>query len=124
MARNKSVTLLASAARTATVSSAAQTNLLHRGVRVHIDQTAGTASESITPSIEVYDPVAASWTAILTGAAITSATTAHVELKVYPGCVAVANLLLNEPLAFKWRVTMTHADSKSATYSVSADYLI
>lgn len=122
--RNSSVTLLASAARTATVSSAAQTNTIWRGVRVHIDQTAGTSGQSVVPTIEVYDPIAASWTAILTGAAMTQATTEHVEMVVYPGCVAVSNLVLNQPLSFKWRVTMTHADTKSVTYRISADMLL
>lgn len=60
---------------------------------------------------------------ILTSAAVTGAITAPVVLTVYPGCVAVANQVLNEPLPRTWRVLATHADADSITYSVSYCYI-
>lgn len=122
MGRNISGTLLASAARTATVSSSAQTNYNGKGVRVFINATASAATPSVVPTIEVYDPVSGTWTAILTGAAITGA--GHTVLTVYPGATAAANVTVSNHIGKVWRLTMTAADADSLTYSAGYNTLV
>lgn len=113
----QSKTLLASLARTATASSGDQT--CHgRGVRVSIDCTASANTPSVVPTIEVKDPVSGVYTAVLTGAAITGAS--HVEMVVYPGITAAANVAASMVLGAVYRVAMTHSDADSITYSVAA----
>lgn len=113
--------LLRSAARTATTYSEPQTNHYHRGVKVFIDCTAKGAedSPSVTFSIEEKDPLGGDYKTILTSAAVTDAVTAPVVLTVYPGCAAVTNQVLDEPLPRTWRLLATHADTASITYSAS-----
>lgn len=114
--------LLGSAARTATVSSAAQTNRHHRGVHIHIRATAAAATPSVVPTIEGYDETSGTWYTILTGAAITGVST--VTLKVYPGITASANVAVSDVLPRTWRLTMTAADADSLTYSAGANLVL
>lgn len=114
-------TVLASAARTATVSSAAVVGENHRGAHIIITTTAYTAAASVVPTVEGYNSVTDSWYTLLTAAALSA--TGTIVLKVYPGQTAVANLAVNEVLPARWRVTMTAADTKSVTYSVVANLL-
>lgn len=122
MGRNLSGTLLASAARTATTSSADQTNYNAKGVRVFINVTVDAAAASVVPTITVKDPVSGVYTAILTGAAITA--TGHTVLTVYPGATVAAGVTLSTALGKTWRVTMTHADTDSMTYSIGYATLV
>lgn len=122
MAQNHFSTLLASAARTAQTASDTQTNLYYRGARVSVEVTSGTSGFSITPRIQVYDSLAEVWTTVLSGAAITAA--GHIDLMVYPGCTAVSNVVLNQPLACKWRFLMDVADTKSVVYSVAVNNML
>jgi len=121
---NEQGVLLASKARTATNYSDIQRNDVYRGVKVFIDATAKADTPSVTFSIQERDPVGGDFKTILTSAAVTDAITAPVVLTVYPGCVAVTNLVLNEPLPREWRVMATHADADSLTYSVGYCYIV
>ena len=110
--------LLASAARTATVSSDDQ-RVIGRGVRVFINVSVVPGDPvSIVPTITVKDPISGTYTAILTGAAITG--TGHTTLVVYPGVTVAANTIVSAAMAGTYRVTMTCGNANSATYSVSA----
>lgn len=115
-------TLLASAARVATTSTSDQTNFNHRGVRVFWNITVVPTIETITPTIEVKDPVSGVYTAILTGAA--RATSGHVLLEVYPGVGTTANLIASDILSRTWRVTFTHSASGSWTYSAGYSLIL
>ena len=121
---NEAGVLLASAARTATNNSDTMINNFHKGVKVFVDATAKADTPSVTFSIQERDPVGGDFKTILTSAAVTDAITAPVVLTVYPGCVAVTNLVLNEPLPREWRVVATHADGDSLTYSVGYCYIV
>lgn len=114
---NISGTLLASAARTATTSSADQTNYNGRGCHVIINATASAATPSVVPTIEGKDAVTGNYYTILTGTAITGAGTT--VLKVYPGITPVANGAASDMLPRVWRLTMTAADADSLTYSAA-----
>lgn len=121
--RNNTVgTLLASAARTATTSSADQTLFNGRGVAVIIDVTAVTGAPSVTFAIEVKDSVSSKYVAVLTSAAITG--TGTTRLRIYPGITATANVSASDIMDRTWRVTATHANADSITYSVSGTSLV
>lgn len=116
-----SLTLLASAARTATVSSPQVERRRYRGVHVVVTCTAATASPSVVFTVEGYNTVTDAWYTLLTSAAVSSTST--IRLTVYPGCIASANTVANDALPEVWRVTATHADADSITYSVAANPL-
>lgn len=118
---NDPVTILSSAARTATNSSADQTNHTGRGLLVAINVTAVTATPSITVSIENKETIGDTYTAVLTSAAITG--TGTTWLKLYPGIAAAANVAASDLLAHTYRITVTHADADSITYSVQAQVI-
>lgn len=124
MGRNIRGTLLASAARTATVSSSDIRLYNARGVRVFINATALAATPSVVPTIEMKDPVSGAYTAVLTGAAITTAAPTHVILEVYPGSTAAANLVASRPIGGVFRLTMTAGDADSLTYSAAYEALV
>lgn len=113
-------TLHASAARTATPTTVTQTNYRgERGGHFVIVVTATAATPSVVPAIEGYSTAADAWYPILTGAAITA--TGTTVLRVYPGITAAANTAASDLLPQTWRLSMTHADADSITYSVSAN---
>lgn len=110
-------TLYASAPRTATPTQVAQTNLqANANLTVVISQTAHTSTPSTTPTIEGFDPVGAVWYTILAGAALTTSDSVTV-LRVGPSQPASANLIATAPLPKLWRLTMTHGNANSQTYS-------
>lgn len=112
--------LYPSAARTATPTAVMQDDVDHPRLGGHfvIHISAITADPSVVPTIDAYDTHSEQWYNILTGAAITG--TGLVVLKVYPGVTATENLAVSDFLPRKWRLVMTHADTDSITYSVSA----
>lgn len=118
-------TLLSSSARTATNSSSDATNHGWAGVMVIIDVTAGASTPSVVPSISAKDPVTGNYVSIAAFTAITSTTPTTYVYTLRPG-VTVST---SQPeakaasLPKTWRLTMTHADSDSLTYSASYTYL-
>lgn len=113
---NVTGTAFASAARTATVSSSDITNLGGKGVVVILDVTASADSPSITLKVEGKDPVSAKYYDILESAAVTGTSTN--VYRVYPGLTAAANLTVSDVIPKTFRITMTHSDADSITYSV------
>lgn len=118
----QTITLLTSAARTADTNSGAQANPGFPGVRVRINVTAIVSSPSVVATIQEYESVGGNWITLVSSAAIVA--TGRTVLIVFPGCVAVANKVLNEPLPRTWRVNMAHGNANSITYSVDADYCV
>ena len=115
-------TLLASAARTATVSSNAQIqDGRYSGVKVVLDLTAFTTAASLTVTIEAYDPASATWVTLLSGAAVTA--TGVNTYNIHPVMAAVSNVTANLQLPTKWRATVTHGNANSHTYSLGYIYL-
>lgn len=115
---NHEATALASAARTATVSSSDLVNYNGRLLSVVINVSAAAATPSVVPTIEGKDPISGTYYTILTGAAITA--TGITVLRIGPGITAVANVAVADMVPRTYRVTMTHADADSITYSVAA----
>jgi len=83
-----------------------------------IDVTAITLTPSVVPTIDGIDTLSGKLFNLLTGAALVAVVTRR--LSVGPGLVVAANLVANEHLPDKVRITMTHADADSITYSVAA----
>lgn len=119
---NFDATVLASAARTATVASADQTNYNGRGLHLVIDVTAITATPSVTFTIQGKDELSGEYYTILASAAITG--TGTTVLRVFPGATAAGNTVANDILPRIWRVNAVHADSDSITYSVGASIIL
>lgn len=122
MADNRSVTLLASAARTATVATGDQSNNNHRGAVIIIDVTASAATPSVVATVQDKDELSGQYYTILASAAITG--TGTTVLRVYPGLTAATNTVANDVLPSTWRVNLVHADTDSITYSVAAQVVI
>lgn len=111
-------TVLASAARTTLQSVTITNSAGYRGVIIVIDATASADTPSVTPTIEGVSTLGSDDYVMLTGAAITGASTT--VLRVYPGAVAVANLAADNWLPASWKFKMAVADADSITYSVNA----
>jgi hypothetical protein len=117
---NNEQTVLASAARTANINSADQTNYNLRGVYVTIDITAA-GTGTLTFTVKYKDSLSGKYVTLLASAA--QAGTGTVTLKVYPGLTAAANLVASDALPRLWRLEVTGSDGSSWTYSCSANYL-
>ena len=116
--------IFTSAARTATHSSGPYVNTKGwRGVRIYIDVTDDPASASVVFSIEVKDFLSGDWKTILDSAAVADVTNGPTILDVYPGSAAVSNTVADRHIGKQFRVTATHSDSDSLTYSVGATWL-
>lgn len=123
MAQNgDTITILASAERTETVSAPDRTNTTARGIHVIIDVTAATATPSVVFKVEGKDQVSGKYYTLLESAAITG--TGTTRLTIYPGAAATANVSVPDVLPKNWRVTATHADTDAITYSVAGNLVI
>lgn len=93
-----------------------------RGIIINVDVTAETDTAEVTPSLEVMDGNG-DWVAIWTAAAAISAT-GNVSYCLYP---AALNGNFTEvdgiPLPNDFRLTFTHVDTDSITYSVVIHWL-
>ena len=114
-------TVYASAARTATPTAVVINTRRASGLYIVIDATAITASPSVVPTIDLVDSVSGKFVNLVTAAAV--ATVSTVMLRIGRGLTAAANATVLEFLPDQVRVTMTHGDADSITYSVSAHLL-
>lgn len=125
MRLNKSVSVFASSARTATENSGDQTNDNARGVRLFLDITAASGSSpTLDVKVQTKDPVSGSYVD-LTGAAFAQQTgTATLDLAIYPGIGETSNRAVSDVLSSVWRVVATYGGSSpSFTFSVGAEYI-
>jgi hypothetical protein len=121
--RGESVTVLASAARTATpdVDTFHVTGGETSGLVLIIDVTASAASPSVVFTIVGSDPLSGETWTILASAAITGVGTTI--LRVHPSLTADANLIADDIVPAYWTVTAAHDDADSITYSVAAQVI-
>ena len=114
--------LAASAPRTAspTLTPASFVDRSVAGIIVVVVVTsAGTGS--ITATIEGFDSASGTWYTILASAAITTNSTNVIA--AYPGANVVANSRADLPMPRTFRVTITHNNANTITYSVGAALL-
>ena len=123
MAANTQKTLLASAARTASINSDDQRNRYHRGVRIHIDATVlpGSASSNVF-TLEGKDEITGDYYTLLASAAIVG--TGDTYLLYAPGAATTANVSAPGQLPAVWRVKVVAGNANSLTYAVTAEQLI
>lgn len=115
------VSVLASAARTATPTKVLQSNPGARGLHLVIDVTAVGVTPSVVFTIQGYSALGDDYYTILASAAITA--TGQTVLRVYPGLTAAANTVANDVLPASWAVDAVHGNATTITYSVAASYL-
>lgn len=117
----KHVSVYASAARTATPTAVTVPTGRFKSLHLVIDVTAVTSTPSVVCTIDGLDPVSGKYYNLLTSAALTESGVPFTRvLKIGPGLPVTANLSANDVLPSTIRVTMTHADADSITYSVAA----
>lgn len=120
-ANSRWVTVLPSAARTATPNQQ-QLDIkeAHDGLVVAINMSAVTATGAVTVKIEQVDPISNNTpaSAVLTSAAISATGTTF--LKVHPNLPASANAVAQDVVTPMVRITATHGNGVSMTYSISA----
>jgi len=113
------VTVLASAARTAT-PTVDTFNIVHgsaTGCIVIIDCTAIAATPSVVFTLQGYDPVSTKvWTLLASAAIVATGTTI---LRVSPHLTAAANLIAKDIMPDSFTMSAVHGDADSITYSVS-----
>lgn len=118
--RSKSV--LASAARTATPDTEElELPAGTRFVTLVIDVTAVTSTPSTTVTIAGVDRTSGKLFTIGTSAAL--AGTGTVTLKVGPGLTAAGTTVYNDMVPPVIRITSTHGNANSMTYSVGAHFV-
>lgn len=110
----------ASAARTATPDTKefeVAHGITYSALYLVIDVTAVTLTPSVTVKVSGVDRVSGKTYDILTSAAITG--TGTTVLHIGPGITAAANAQEDQYVPPIFRVTATHADADSITYSVA-----
>lgn len=108
----------ASAARTATPTAVEISTYRAKALRVVIDVTAVTATPLLTVTVDGKDNLSGKYYNLITSAVIGTAVTT--VLTIAPGVTVAANLAVSAPLPDTCRITVSHGDADSATYSVSA----
>ncbi len=112
--------VLPSAARTATPDTQefeiTGRGYEYSGLHLIVDVTTVTATPSLVVTVDGVDRVSGKAYTLLTSAAIATAVTT--VLRVSPGATPAANLAVGDNIPPIFRITVTHADADSATYSV------
>ena len=122
MAQDLDVTVLSSAARTATTTSA-EFQWLDAKAFMVVNVTATVATPGITPQVQVYDMASGTWVPMYVYAAPLTPTSAHTYLFIFTDTAFTpTGTYIQESkqvyLAPRMRVVITHADADSITYSV------
>jgi hypothetical protein len=107
-----------SAARTATPTAVELNTSRCKALRVVIDVTAIVATPLLTVTIDGKDNLSGKYYNLLTSAVIGTAVTTVLTIAL--GATVAANLVASLPLDDVVRITVSHGDADSATYSVSA----
>lgn len=126
---NTEGTLLASAARTASVQGPTQTNHNARGVLITINVTANPGgAETLTLNLMVHDPVSGNNNTGIAVLATVAASNGVYRLLVYPGASGTPNGTTNKAYALAvprtWSPYVAHSGSSSWTYSVGFQYIV
>ena len=114
--------IYASAARTATPTALQfAVPAGTRAIRVVLDATAVTATPDVVLKIDALDSTSGKFVNLLTGASV--ATVSTMPYTVGLGVTAAANVAAAAPLADQLKITCTHGDADSITYSVGATFI-
>lgn len=117
---NANSTLITCAGCTTTQTTADQTNVGQRGLKVVVNMTV-VGTGSITCAIQGKDSASSAYYAQLTSLAITTNST--YVLTLYPGISAGANVSASDILPLTWRVVCTANNANATTYTVGASVI-
>ena len=120
--RKQSQTIFSSAARTATLVSSVLSSQEVISSIFTINVSAASATPSVVFSIEGKDPLSGAFYNIIDSAAITATGTTTIQVGM--NIIAAANVAANEMLPEEYRITATHGDSDSITYTVGAVHMV
>lgn len=120
--RRQSQTLFSSEARTATIVSPVLSAEEVVSSIFTINVSAASATPSVVFSIEGKDPLSAAFYNIIDSAAITATGTTTIQVGM--NIIAAANVAANEMLPSEFRVTATHGDADSITYTVGVVHMV
>ena len=123
---NHELTVLASAARTATANSSDMENRAARGVRLFLNVSAVSGTTpTLDVKVQVKDPISDTYIDLPNAAFAQKTTTGSDELTIYPGVTTAANRAVSTALSQKWRVVATiGGTTPSFTFSVAAAYIV
>lgn len=107
-----------SAARTTTPTAVEINTRRAKSLVIVLDATVHAVSAALTVTIARKDSLSGKYIDILTSASITTVSTNTIRVGL--GCPVTANVSANEPLPNVVRVTVTHGNANSVTYTVSA----
>ena len=121
--RNREVTLLSSAGRITTTNTSTQANYTHLGLLLFVDVTSRAGSTTLTPNLQVQEPVGDNWITVWTAAAAINSSDTTIAYLFYPSGLADAAALYTEAVDMTigrtWRATVTHSDTSTITYTLS-----
>lgn len=122
---NHEVTVLAVSARVTSTNSSAVINYNHSGMALFVDLSARAGTTTLTPTIQIQEPISSTWVSIWTAAAPINSSDTTVVYSFHPGNPGTdaASLYTEEVeivLPRTWRMSMEHLDTDSVTYQVSA----
>ncbi len=110
--------IYATTARTATPTAVTINTSKAMGLVVVVNVTASSATPSVVFTIDAKDSVSGAFYTLLTSAAITG--TGTTALKIHPDLTVATNVAASDLLLQETRITATHGDTDSITYTVSA----
>ena len=113
-------TLLASAVRAATNTTADQTRVTETGLHIIINMIAVPGVDTVTCTLQGQDSLGNYYT-ILASAAIVA--TGVTVLRVIPGVTVAANLAASDSIPDVWRINCTHSAGTNFTYTVTVNTL-
>ena len=120
--RKQSQTIFTSAARIATIVSPVLSSQEVISSIFTINVTATASTPSVVFSIEGKDPLSKAFYNIIDSVAITATSTTTIQVGM--NIIAAANVAANEMLPEEYRITATHGDADSITYSVGAVHMV
>lgn len=121
---NTQGTLLASAARTITITSPIQTNYNAKGIIVFLNVTAASGVGGLFTRVRVYDPVSNSAVYLNAQPAAVTATGMYTYV-LYPGASGGAFTQITPAMLPRtWEVFVTPVDASSYTYSVGYSLIL
>lgn len=113
-------TLLASAARTATVTGGTKSNLNGTCLTAHLNITAVPGVDTVLLQLQEQDPISGVWVTL--AATLAQVATGLVILKVGVGISAIAAaaniVVVNQKLPYSWRLNVVHSAATSFIYSL------
>lgn len=118
---NEEVTLLASAARSASNEAASRTLYNRKGLILWLRITAVPGVDTVQLAVQFWNNAESEWVTHLSDAA--TASTGNRVIVVYPGVTATTGIITafsNSPMPRRYRGIVTHVGAGSFTYSMFA----